>query len=231
MPSPLRRLGRRLFWSEPAQYRWLGILRGHGDCLQNDWDVWLGVPFASHFHVPPFIIHGLQLGRPGILLIRPPIDAAVSWTIFWDGQIRLADAPDYYLDFHRALLPFRAELFVATFGQVTQHFSRVIQRFNRHFRTDYASLPSDDASVHRCFCFAEERARSRDGSICELTVSRPSEQRSVMKSNLIESVQASATLVRKLEAANQLYAVFCSNAFDDRPPVPLVGFQHAQPSR
>src|SRR5258708_33833668 len=108
VPLRWRRLGRRLFWSEPVQFRWLGILRGHGDCLQNDWDVWLGgyprsantfataafklanpnVPFASHFHVPPFIIHGLQLGSQGILLISRPIDAAVPWTLFLDGQIR-----------------------------------------------------------------------------------------------------------------------------------------------
>ncbi len=173
------------------------------------------IPLASHFHLPPFIIRGLQLGKPGILLIRPPIDAAVSWTIYWEGQIRLEDALDYYLDFHHALLPFRAGLFVATFDQVTQDFPQVIQRFNRCFTTDYASLRSDDAAVHRCFCFAEERARSGDGSINEFTVSRPSAHRSGMKSNLIESIQASATLVRKLEAANRLYAVFSSNAFDE----------------
>src|SRR2546423_5800456 len=108
-PFPIRRLGRRLLWAHPTLYRWFGILRNRGDCLADDFDIWIGgyprsansfatavfklgnpkVRVATHLHIPTFIINALRLNKPGVLLVRKPIDAAVSWAIFWEGQMKL----------------------------------------------------------------------------------------------------------------------------------------------
>ncbi len=136
----IRRLGRWLFWAHPKLYRWIGRMRGRGDCADGDFDAWIGgyprsansfttaalrlsnptLRVATHRHIPPLIISAVRAKKPGILLIRQPKDAAVSWTIFWEGRWRLEEALDYYVDFHRALLPFRRELLVAGFDEVTQ---------------------------------------------------------------------------------------------------------------
>src|SRR5438105_4275553 len=96
-PFLIRRLGRVLFWRDPALYRWFGVVRHDCDCLQNGFDVWMGgfprsantfavaafklanptVQLATHFHVPPFIIHGLRCGKPGFFLIRQPEEAVI----------------------------------------------------------------------------------------------------------------------------------------------------------
>jgi hypothetical protein len=230
-PFAVRRIGRRLFWSEPGLYRWLGIVRGRGDCLGNGYDVWLGgyprsantfataafklanpgVSVASHFHIPPFIVRGLNLGKPGIFLIRRPIDCVVSWTIYWEGRLRLEQALDYYVDFHRALVQFKSDLFVATFEETTRQFSRVIRKFNQRFGTNYSCLPHDQKSVDRCLSYADDFARSGDGSVNEFTVSRPSEKRAATKAELTSRFHTSAKLAKRLVDANRLYDTFRSN--------------------
>lgn len=161
---------------------------------------------VSPRHIPPFIIRCLEIGKPGMLVIRQPKDAVVSWAIYWNGY--LEQCLDYYIDFHRALQPHARELFVASFEVVTTQFGRVVESFNQRFGTNYSHLPHNPEMVANCFSRIEE-IFAPNGEINELTVARPSASRARLKYGLVEQLRRSPLLQRKLERANELYATFC----------------------
>lgn len=229
-PFPARRLSRRLFWAHPRLYRWLGILRGRGDCAEKGFDLWVGgyprsansfvtaalrlanpeVRVATHWHIPTFIINAVRKHKPGIFLVREPTDAALSWAIFWEGRRTIEYTLEYYLDFHRALLPYRDELFIASFDEATGHFEQLLRRFNSRFGTAYISLAVDQSSLNRCVTCVEDWFRAPDGSVNEFTVPRPSPMRAELKAKLFQELRSSPGLLRKLAVANDLYKSFSS---------------------
>lgn len=240
-PHFARRFGRALFWSHPELYRWLGRTRGRGDCLDEDFDLWIdGYPrsansFAvesfrianpnarirSHRHIPTFILNALECNKPGIFLLRKPEDAVVSWAIFWDAE--LGQCLDYYIDFHRPLGARAAELFVASFDVVIRDFNEVIRQFNGRFGTEYATAPNGLPTRDLCFSAIEDSAfRHPEGGVNELRVSRPSRHREELKPRLTERLHKSPVLRRKLEEANQLHAAFAPISAPAKAPVRTV---------
>ena len=203
-PFVLRRLGRLLFWRRPALYRYFGLLRGRGDCFDQDFDLWIGgfprsantfaveafqsanpgVRLASHRHIPAFIIRWLDAGQPGIFLIRQPEEAVLSWTILWRGY--LEETLEYYIDFHRALLPHASRLFIATFDMVTNDFGAVIEQFNRRYGSRYAVFKHEPQAVAECFSRIETTSPPGGG---ELAVCRPSAKRAKLKPVLRQPVE------------------------------------------
>src|SRR5579863_3466138 len=143
-PEFLRRLGRRLVWGHPGLYRRFGIARDRGDCFDASHDLWIeGYPrsantfavksflavnpsakICSHHHIPTFVIQSLRQGKPGMLLLRKPEDAALSWAIFW--QECIGECLDYYVDFHRTLLPYVPDLFIVQFDEAITRFDAVV---------------------------------------------------------------------------------------------------------
>lgn len=234
----LRRTGRRVSWRNPQLYYPFGLLRGRGDCLAEDFDLWIdgfprsantfclkafqmGNPTARvrcHRHIPPFIIHALDAAKPGMFLVRKPIDAACSWAIFWN--IGLAPCLDYYIDFHQALRSRIPELFIVSFEQVTTRFERVIEKFNQRFGTSYASMPSKPSLAADCFAHIDRSSVGSGDSVNERTISRPSLHRAQLKPALLAEVQTQPALRSKLDRANGLYLQFRAGA---RAGFPALG--------
>ncbi len=209
-------------------YRSFGVLRERGDCLEKDYEVWFGgyprsantfsiasfhlanpnVRIARHWHIPTFIINAVRLGKPGILHMRRPEDSVISWTIFWRGQHELADSLDYYIDFHRALLPYREKIFVAVFERIIHEFESVMRQFNSRFGTDYAEPEPSQRTADARMAIIEDRFRGADGVINEHMVSRPSEKRAKLKGSLLAQLHGSKALTKKLGVADELYREF-----------------------
>jgi hypothetical protein len=163
------------------------------------------------------IIRWLRIGKPGMFLIRAPEDAVVSWAIYWNGY--LEESLDYYLDYHQALRPFAFEMFVVSFEVTRSQLGREIERFNKKFGTNYASLEHNGELVSDCFLRIEETSRvarkGGNGAVNELTVCRPSAYCAPMKTTMVQQLHKSPVLRRKLEKANELYRAFV--------PVPASG--------
>jgi hypothetical protein len=221
-------------------YRSFGVLRERGDCLEKDYEVWFGgyprsantfsiasfhlanpnVRIARHWHIPTFIINAVRLGKPGILHMRRPEDSVISWTIFWRGQHELADSLDYYIDFHRALLPYREKIFVAVFEQIIHEFDSVMREFNGRFGTDYAEPEPSQRAADARMAIIEDRFRGADGVINEHMVSRPSEKRAKLKGSLLAQLHESKVLRRKLGVADELYREFTELSRDSEALYP-----------
>jgi hypothetical protein len=159
----------------------------------------------SHRHIPPFIINSVERQKPGLFLIRKPEDAAISWAIYWNSPVE--PCLDYYIDFHRILLPYASKMYVASFEEVTTDFDGLIRQFNTSLNTRYG-LPGYEAGV--VFSRIEEESRNHKGELNELQICRPSLRRAELKEGLVRGL-SHGTTARKLEKARDLYDVLLQN--------------------
>ena len=194
--------------------------------MLQDFDVWIdGYPRSAnsfclevfkmanpstrvrcHKHLPPFIIQAAISGKPGMLLIRKPLDAVSSWSIFW-GHTNLLGSLDYYLDFYNSLRSSLPRLFVVTFEEATSKFGDVMNRFNRRFGTRFAAPDFTSETIADCFSRIENA-----GEVDERKISRPSNERAPMKQALLKQWEKQACLQPKLRQAEDLYREFVPGA-------------------
>jgi len=211
-------------WHDPSLYRWFGRLRGRGDCLNLDYDLWIdGFPgsgtalaatafweanpeikLAGRRHAPPFILHALYSFKPGIFLIRQPADAAISAAIL--ANCSLGESLDYYNDFHRVMAPQASWMFVAPFEDIMAQCATVIESFNLHYRTNYAAPAQNPAA--RLYAAGPSSAPQPEGAVRELRVARPSPICSGLKNEMRQRLHESPALRRKLEQARKYYSTF-----------------------
>jgi hypothetical protein len=239
-PFWIRRIGRRVLWPHPQLYRLIGAIRKRGNGTETNFDLWVdgfprsattftaklfqlanpGAHLRQHTHLPPFIIKAVRANKPGMFLLRKPEDAVISWAIFW--RMPLKPCLDYYLDFHRALLPYSAQLFVARFELVTVDFPRVIAQFNERFGTQYALPPQGVDSVSACFSMIEDDFKNPAGEVDELIVCRPSPRRREIKAGMLKELRESRVLSKKIAEAEKLHAAFVGQSgLEEASPVGL----------
>jgi hypothetical protein len=237
----LHRLGRTCLWHDPSLYRWFGRLRGHGDCLDLDFELWIDgfpgsgtalaaaafqeanpeVKLAGRWHVPPFILHALYSFKPGIFVIRQPADAVISSAIL--SNYSLGESLDYYNDFHRAIAPQAAWLFVAPFEDIMTQCATVIESFNVHYCTNFLAPAQNPAAW---LSGAGEPASQPEGAVRELRVARPSRIHSDLKHELRKRLHESPRLRRKLEHARKYYSTFLLGERRTKLPTFNVSTRH-----
>ena len=116
------------------------------------------VRVAHHLHAPSQIIHGVRLGVPALLTVRPPEETVLSLVIR-EPYVTIPQGLTAYARFHARLLEHRAGMVVADFDEVTGHLDRAIERVNARFGTDFTPFDHTDAHVRECFDLIEMRAR------------------------------------------------------------------------
>jgi hypothetical protein len=228
--SPLRiqlnRTARRLLWPRPAIYTPIGLMRRRGNVLSKSGELFFcgyprsgntfartaflqanpGATLQSHRHIPPFVLHQVRAGVPGLILIRRPLDAAISWAIH-ENQT-LEEAVAYWNDYYETLMPARSGLLVARFEDVTKDFGGVIEEFNAMWGTDYARFDHTRENELKCFGETEDIQRESEGKIIEMRVCRPSAQRRMVRDRVAERIDDSSFLRAELMKANDLYDRF-----------------------
>lgn len=137
-------------WRFPRAYSRVASLKG--DRLPScELDLWIGgfphsgqtalhdvlhrafgdARVVSQLHIPPLIIRALRSGRPGAVTISSPREAILSCAAATARPVR--QCLDDYIDFHRVLWPYRAELLFVTSDEVQRTAVEVVQRFERWF--------------------------------------------------------------------------------------------------
>jgi hypothetical protein len=162
---------------------------------------------AGHWHIPPLIIEAIRCRLPGLLLVRPPHEAVVSWAIYHHRSVE--DCLDYYIDFHRTLLPYCKDVYVVTFDDLTADPAAVLERFAR--TQNLAAKPHASPSLVASTLAAMDampHSLGDEGEPNELRVSRPSAFRSARKDRLREALDHCASLTPKLWRAEKLYETF-----------------------
>src|SRR5277367_3556920 len=108
----LNRAARRVLWPRPSLYYPFGILRKRGNVFDKGAQIYIsgyprcgntfsrtaflaanpGVSIQSHRHIPAFVLQLMKYGIPGLILLRNPLDAAVSWAIYQNQTLEEAIA-------------------------------------------------------------------------------------------------------------------------------------------
>jgi len=244
----LKRTARRLLWTRPAAYFPFGILRGRGNVFRKNVDLFMagyprcgntftrvaflsanpGVPILTHQCVPSFVLHLAHCEIPGLMLIRNPLDSAVSWAIHQNLSVQepgvvkrftssawhphhdlsLEEAVAFWNDYHETLLPVRSQLFVARFEEVTKDFGAVMKNFNTRWGTDYVPFEHTVENAARCFQVTENEHTMPNGKILEMQVCRPSKKRDIVKETCLDQMEQSSFLREELARAKELYDAF-----------------------
>ena len=114
---------------------------------------------ASHIHTSAHLMEALRLGKPTVLLIRPPVDAIVS---FSRGlSVELEGALHSYERLHRRVIRHLDRFVVASFDRTTQRFGGVIDEVNIRFGTSFVPFPNDDRAARTPCSHGSRRTHAR----------------------------------------------------------------------
>ncbi len=174
-----------------------------------------GVKLKGHIHIAAFVIHAAQHQKPICFLIRRPDKAIVSWHIAYhtdfeelkgDNQT-LEERLDYYIAYHKAVLPYKKSMYIANFDRTTKDFKSVVAGLIEHYglelSLDFDSEATDLEAKKQIHLFNT----TSSGNINMQALHLPSESRAAEQTRLTEELNSSKYAV-KLAEAWRLYQEF-----------------------
>jgi hypothetical protein len=163
------------------------------------------VHVAHHFHAPAQLMLAVRWNVPALLLIREPVAAVSSATVFLEH-----DDPrpllQFYNIFHEALVPYREQLVVSDFPRTTNDFGSVIAEINERYARSYAlyrGTPEERERVEALI--REEHSGNMQGNIATLPL--PSEEKERRKTRILERLN-SRECADLLDQARHYYGTF-----------------------
>jgi hypothetical protein len=215
---------RRFLWTRPGLYRFVNLARRRRDFYTENFDICIagfprsansylwrmleitqpGISIKSHHHHPAVAIHAIRLGKPVLFLLRNPEDSIPSFCIH---QNRSVDwVLDYYIAFHRIILPFCDQMLLATFEEISSNFKSVLQKLNERFSLSLTRDFDEDVARQRAFDIIERCVTDDEGRVDHRRLHIPSDERSPLKAELLEQLRAPA-LRADLKRALHLYNI------------------------
>jgi len=153
---------------------------------------------AHHTHLAGQVLGAIKMGIPTIVLIRKPLDAALSLVLREPG-VGTVTALSLYLDFYAPLIGVRDRFVLAPFETVISDYGAIIREVNEKFDTDFDlySNDRDDDVVFSSF----PKFKS------ELVSSLPTDAKQKAKQELKEQFSAGKS-GDLLDEVNTLYRQF-----------------------
>lgn len=133
---------------------------------------------ASHSHSWANVARGLRLGKPVVVLVRPPLEAVASHAV----RMRLDDLDRElrrYRRFYRRASAAGSSVVVAPFEMTVDRFGEVIDRVNARFSTGFKPYDhTDPASKAKVFEEMEREALSSPSELDRMwRIARPNADR------------------------------------------------------
>lgn len=137
-----------------------------------------GVRIASHSHSWAHVARGLQLGKPVVVLLRPPLEAVASHAV----RMRLDDLDrelSRYHRFYRRVSAMSESVVLAPFEVTVNRYCDVIAQVNTRFSTRFALFDhNDQVAVAEVFAEMEREVRSSPPELdLRWRIARPSPER------------------------------------------------------
>jgi hypothetical protein len=165
------------------------------------------VHVAHHFHAPAQLRLAAKWKVPAVLLVREPMVAVASATVFLEHDDP-APLLDFYNTFHSSLLPCKARMVISDFPRTIGDFASVIQEVNEKFGRQFALYHGTDAEEEQIRTkIKREHAANMDGNAATLPL--PSADKERRKQPIIERIVAGENRSR-LERAQELYNTLLS---------------------
>ena len=151
-----------------------------------------GVRVAHHQHASAQIITAVRWGLPTIVIVRPPVDSALSHMA--RHRVPARAALRAWVRFHERILPYRDGFVVTSFAEMTRDFGAVIARANERFGTSFAVWESSPENEQRIFDAINQRNVDRFGtgeSVAKSqALARPTAAREALKERMRAEVKS-----------------------------------------
>lgn len=142
---------------------------------------------AHHFHAPAQLMLAARWGVPAVLLIREPVEAVASATVFLETEDP-RPLLVFYNTFHQCLADYVDRLVVSDFPVTVGDFGAVIEAVNAKFHTNYQpfdSTPEQLAEVDRRI---REEHEQNMGAVAS-TLPLPSAAKTQLKRKVLEQLE------------------------------------------
>ncbi len=223
----MKRHVRAVVWRRPTLYRHLFELRHNGRnqfCpsgafwvvgYQRSGNTFAGLLLDEvlfpgqvdfHLHVCSSLRIAVDSGKPGVFVLRKPLEAAISVAIF--HRWPLIQALEDYIDLHRHWLRDAPEVPVAPFEWFTRTPGAFVNAVAQHSELTLARDPVTPAVLERVRVRTESLFTAADGSLNECQVARPSAFRSPLQHELSVAARSSARIQALLATAESLRQEF-----------------------
>jgi hypothetical protein len=156
---------------------------------------------AGHLHAISSIQAGAERGLPVIVVVRDPVDAAVS--LIQRQPVRAATAVESYIRFHVRLRPWLPDVLVSDFPVTTTSFGSVIDAVNQRHATRFVPYEHSPDNEAWCRHFVTEADRRDQGEQRVETVALPHAGRRSARQPILQAVLREERLVAR---ARDLYA-------------------------
>lgn len=146
---------------------------------------------AYGFHCPAQIIRAVKYRIPVLTFIRNPDDAVASLMIH-SPHVSAENGFRHYCDFYGEIYPYRAQIVIATFEQITKNLGAIIEKINRKYGTQFVLFDHNKENESNCFKLIEEESKKIRDVLPneERTLSRPSKQREQDKPYVLEIIRS-----------------------------------------
>jgi hypothetical protein len=167
------------------------------------------VHVAHHFHAPAQLMLAIRWGVPAVLLVREPVAAVSSATVFLQ-QNDPRPFLKFFNVFHAALVPYRERLIISDFERTTGDFGSVIAEVNKRFGKHYALYQGSHEERQRVDD-AIRREHTENMGADAATLPLPDATKDLLKERIRQRL-ASSECTELLTEAHRLYDLFVATA-------------------
>jgi hypothetical protein len=158
---------------------------------------------AHHFHAPAQLMLATRWGVPAVLLIREPIEAVASTTVYLQKQ-EPRPFLTFYNTFHMALGAYVSRLVVSDFPVTVGDFGAVIDAVNAKFGRDFKTFDGTPEQLAEVDRLIREEHEQNMGAVAT-TLPLPSATKSKLKESVLERIHE-PECAKLLAKAQDLYA-------------------------
>jgi hypothetical protein len=160
------------------------------------------VDITSHVHVPSQVKVAVRRDVPTVVCVREPV-ATVTSLVIAAPHLPLHRALHEYTHHHRQMLPFRDQVLIVDFGEISTDMGVVTQRINQRFGTSFVLFEHTAANEAAVFAAIDAHHQELHGGT-EHVVARPSEERRAEQARVTALVRSPA-LADQLRQAQAVY--------------------------
>ncbi len=146
------------------------------------------VHVGHHFHAPAHLMLAVRWNVPALLLVREPIAAVSSATVFLE-QEDPRPLLKFYNIFHASLVPYRDRLVVSDFPRTVSDFGSVIAEINERYGRNYSLFRGTPDECKRVEEMIRAEHTDRMGANVA-TLPLPSAEKERRKTRIVERLRS-----------------------------------------
>jgi hypothetical protein len=144
--------------------------------------------FVNHFHSPGQVINAFNQDIPSIIIIRDPIDTAVSLCIKYPKLYPWVAIQHYNL-YYKSLFNYNNKFILIDFETMKEDFNKVIEKFNSKYGSKLKLKEINDFKSLEQEIFDSMRITGLPNGNLEMEISAPTKEKENLKPKVREIIK------------------------------------------